>query len=394
MAAFGDVDDRSGAVLYPSSRGVEFMRPDNDPRGARSARQPGYEDAAEYGEEYGAAAEPAASEAYGAAADYGNEPSYAGAADHARDQEYARSQYARDADFPPASEYGREAAYLASQDARRGRYAGARDEGPEPARGVEYSRSRTRGPTATATRNGDADTYSGYPTAARLLGITPPPSAADFDDAPEPGKWERSGRLQPWLEDAEQTASAGRVSAMQEVEELQAGVMPARAMQARRAPAAPLRPVTRNNARKALPWERRAAEDGYPQVRPAQSARRIPPVLIATLVVLIAAGVLFSLPSMLPLVASTPRKPAAAQPTARATQPAAVVAPATPEPTVAPAAAPTPRIYRVQSGDNLSGIASRFKVTVKEILTANPDVTDPAQIKIGQRLTIPIAGGP
>ena len=361
----GGIAERNGGVTYASSRGVEFMRPNNDPRDARYAPEPGYEDSGDYG-----AAREYAEDAYGATR---------GEADYASTESYGLTD-----DYTGAGRYA------PPLDPRRGQYAGAPDDGPEPARGVEYARSRSRGRTTTPTRNGDSGAYSGYPTAARLLGITPPPTAADFDDAPEPGKWERSGRLQTWLEDAEQSGSVGRVQALDEVEELEAGVMPARAMQARRAPATPLRPVMRNNARKALPWERRAAEDGYPQVRAAQSGRRVPTALVAMLVLLFAAGVLFALPSMLPLVAGKPRQASTQPPSRPAPAAVAPTATPTPKPTKPPPAEPTPRIYRVQSGDNLSGIASRFKVTVKEILAANPDVTDPAQIHIGQRLTIPL----
>lgn len=43
----------------------------------------------------------------------------------------------------------------------------------------------------------------------------------------------------------------------------------------------------------------------------------------------------------------------------------------------------------VQSGDTLGAIASAYGTTVAALLAANPDITDPNQIKIGQRICIP-----
>jgi len=45
--------------------------------------------------------------------------------------------------------------------------------------------------------------------------------------------------------------------------------------------------------------------------------------------------------------------------------------------------------YTVQKGDTLFNIASRFGVTVDELLAANPDITDRNSIGLGQSLAIP-----
>jgi LysM repeat protein len=67
-------------------------------------------------------------------------------------------------------------------------------------------------------------------------------------------------------------------------------------------------------------------------------------------------------------------------------------------PTVAPSATPdseaTPRLYRIKSGDTLAKIANRFKVTVADILAANPQITDPDHIEPGQVIVIPPRSGP
>jgi LysM repeat protein len=68
---------------------------------------------------------------------------------------------------------------------------------------------------------------------------------------------------------------------------------------------------------------------------------------------------------------------------------------ATPEATIAPSEAPsatpeaTPHLYRIKSGDQLYKIAKRFHVTVADILAANPQITDPDHIVVGQVIVIP-----
>ncbi len=49
---------------------------------------------------------------------------------------------------------------------------------------------------------------------------------------------------------------------------------------------------------------------------------------------------------------------------------------------------PDDGIYRIQSGDTLSAIASRFGVSLTELLNANPGV-NPNRLQIGQQIQIP-----
>jgi nucleoid-associated protein YgaU len=52
--------------------------------------------------------------------------------------------------------------------------------------------------------------------------------------------------------------------------------------------------------------------------------------------------------------------------------------------------------YRVERGDTLSGIVRKLKsftkVTVKQVVAANPKVDDPDVIRVGQRLRVPVQG--
>lgn len=73
-------------------------------------------------------------------------------------------------------------------------------------------------------------------------------------------------------------------------------------------------------------------------------------------------------------------------------------------PSVAPTVAPTlqasqgpvgsPRLYKIKTGDSLARIANKFGVTVQQILDANPDITDPNSIFVGQIIVIPTAAPP
>jgi LysM repeat protein len=58
-------------------------------------------------------------------------------------------------------------------------------------------------------------------------------------------------------------------------------------------------------------------------------------------------------------------------------------------PSAAPEPSATPRLYRIKSGDQLFKIAKRFHVTVAQILAANPQITDPDHIVVGQVIVIP-----
>jgi len=74
--------------------------------------------------------------------------------------------------------------------------------------------------------------------------------------------------------------------------------------------------------------------------------------------------------------------------------------PATPVPTPTPVVTagpepdPTSQSYRVRSGDTLLSIAQRFGLTVGQLMAANPSISDPNRIQVGQLLVIPPPGAP
>jgi LysM repeat protein len=51
---------------------------------------------------------------------------------------------------------------------------------------------------------------------------------------------------------------------------------------------------------------------------------------------------------------------------------------------------PTPSgMYVVKAGDSLSLIAEDFSTTVEDIMAANPDITQPEAIQVGQAIIVP-----
>jgi LysM repeat protein len=57
-----------------------------------------------------------------------------------------------------------------------------------------------------------------------------------------------------------------------------------------------------------------------------------------------------------------------------------------------PASEPTQAmtIYVVKPGDTFSSIARKFHLTRAQLLAANPQITNPNSITIGQRINIPV----
>ncbi|MBI3733345.1 MAG: LysM peptidoglycan-binding domain-containing protein [Chloroflexi bacterium] len=137
-----------------------------------------------------------------------------------------------------------------------------------------------------------------------------------------------------------------------------------------------------------------------------QQTGAIAAIVIANVLVIVnllfaiytAATTAASRPSATP---SGPLRTATAAPSASA-QPALVFTPTprltptlsatnTPTPTGTPTGVTYPFNYTVKSGDTISGLADRFKVSAKKILEAN-NLADANFLRIGQILIIPSPG--
>ena len=81
-----------------------------------------------------------------------------------------------------------------------------------------------------------------------------------------------------------------------------------------------------------------------------------------------------------------------ATPTARATEIASAPTDV-PTPAPSPSPVPTPRLYVVEDGDTPWDIALKFRMSVDDLLAANPGV-NPSLLRPGASLTIPGPGAP
>jgi LysM repeat protein len=71
------------------------------------------------------------------------------------------------------------------------------------------------------------------------------------------------------------------------------------------------------------------------------------------------------------------------------TSPGDATAPASSTPIPEATPFPSPLTYKIQPGDRLRQIAREFGVTVEQIMAANPEISDPNDIEVGQRIVIP-----
>ncbi len=115
-----------------------------------------------------------------------------------------------------------------------------------------------------------------------------------------------------------------------------------------------------------------------------------------------------SLVAASPTVAPTPS--ATPSPTSTASPPPSVAPSPTTTPLTSPSPSPTPvasvppafvglkpcpdspacYLYRVRSGDNLTRIAAKFGITLAALKAANPTITDPSLVHVGDILRIPL----
>jgi LysM repeat protein len=53
----------------------------------------------------------------------------------------------------------------------------------------------------------------------------------------------------------------------------------------------------------------------------------------------------------------------------------------------------TPSTYIIQSGDTMGRVAERFRLSLQALIAANPQITNPDRVQIGDVINIPGAGG-
>jgi hypothetical protein len=134
-------------------------------------------------------------------------------------------------------------------------------------------------------------------------------------------------------------------------------------------------------------WERPRRYEAYPTLKTRvglPSIGGIPRLGVALIALVLAALALFFLGPMLLGIGG---KDAGTGTTATPKPTPAEVSPA---PAITPVPAPTLQVYVVAKGDTMSKIATKFKVTVEQLLAANPQIKNPDKIKIGDPVTIPV----
>jgi len=143
----------------------------------------------------------------------------------------------------------------------------------------------------------------------------------------------------------------------------------------------PLSPEEEERVRVVPLHQRRALEDEVPRAM-IRLPRRLSSLRSFAAFILLLGVALFAAPSIFKgvgaLVSGLGSEPT---PVASAT--------ATPEASPTPEPTPEQVVYTIKSGDTLFDISQEFKISVDAILGANPDVTDPGNLKIGQQLIIP-----
>jgi nucleoid-associated protein YgaU len=128
-------------------------------------------------------------------------------------------------------------------------------------------------------------------------------------------------------------------------------------------------------------WERPRRFEAYPTLKTRIGLPAIPRAAVYALALVLAAIVLFLLPSILHLGGGG--SPAAVTPSP------SVQASVATAPTEQPVA--TAQTYVVKPGDTLLKIAKKFGLTVDDLLAANKQVKNPNKIAVGDELTIPVA---
>lgn len=129
-------------------------------------------------------------------------------------------------------------------------------------------------------------------------------------------------------------------------------------------------------------WERPARLETFPSLRSQRMPSiNLPTLAVAAIVIVLAAILLFFLPSLLGIGSN--QAGASPSPSVAASAAAASLAP-----TLVPE--PTQQTYTVQSGDTMSKIAKKFGVPLQTLIDANKTaIPNPDKLKLGQVVIIP-----
>ncbi len=255
-------------------------------------------------------------------------------------------------------------------------------QGPPAPAGGSTADSRTATPAPRSSASPYAQPVSGRAGGAGA-GRRPTPSSDALWVEPDV---DLPAEDEPW-EDPVEAAAAARVA---RASRSSGSGSPRFGLGRSRSSSGQARPLPQRAADPAAPaWERPRRFEAYPTIKSAGGGRpggrslRVPRVLVWAGLLAVAALALFLIPPFL-LGGGGGGSDASPTPSASAAVTSAPSVAPTPEPS------PTPFTYKVKAGDTLSGIAAKYKVTVEDILAANPDLKDPNALQIGQVLVIPL----
>jgi LysM repeat protein len=128
-------------------------------------------------------------------------------------------------------------------------------------------------------------------------------------------------------------------------------------------------------------WEQPRRFEEYPTLK-SRGGVGIPRVAVYALVVLLVGAGLFAAPFLLKGIGGGGEQASPTPAPSASAAPSAVSSP-TPVPT------PEQVVHTVKSGETLSAIAAIYGVTVDDILAANPSITNPNKIAVGDKIVIP-----
>ena len=132
-------------------------------------------------------------------------------------------------------------------------------------------------------------------------------------------------------------------------------------------------------------WEEPRRYEAYPTIKTRSAMPGLPRLGIMVAALALAALVLFVGPGLFGLFGDDDNGGGALD---ASPSPTIAAESSSPEPTVAPA--PTQQVYVIKSGDTLSKVATRFNVTLDELLDANKDtIKNPDRIAVGDEIIIP-----